>query len=48
MLLQVGKLNTAKSCLHFNKLADSDEAVLVGIIAEGVAYMRTRYTTHDH
>lgn len=47
LLERLGKHKTGKSCLYINKLTDIDVAVLAEIVADGIAHMRTHYTTHD-
>jgi hypothetical protein len=40
---RLGKHKNGKSCLHINKLADVDEAVLTELVQLSVAAMRERY-----
>ncbi len=46
-LARLGKHKIGKSCLYINKLSDVDLAVLEHMVADGLAYIRTRYQTWD-
>jgi len=43
LMQRLGKYKTGKSCLYIKRLADIDEAVLVELVAESVAWMRNKY-----
>jgi len=43
LMQRLGKYKTGKSCLYIKRLADIDEAVLIELIGESVAWMRKQY-----
>ena len=43
---ELGKYKTGKSCLYIKRLADIDEAVLIELIGESVAWMRKQYPSN--
>lgn len=46
LMRDLGKYKTGKSCLYIKRLADIDEAVLVELINESVAWMREQYPSN--
>jgi len=47
LMQRLGKYKTGKSCLYIKRLADVDEAVLIELIGESVAWMRKKYPSSD-
>ena len=47
LMRDLGKYKTGKSCLYIKRLADIDEAVLIELIHESVAWMREQYPSKD-
>lgn len=43
LMAQLGPHTTGKSCLYLKKLSDVDEKVLRSLIAQSVAFMKTRF-----
>lgn len=43
LMRDLGKYKTGKSCLYVKQLADIDEAVLVELVTESVAWVREKY-----